>query len=939
MSSPFLLVRKPISALRKPIKPQWGGFFKSLTRSLGAGVLLQWDKLAEGLVDMGISLGIETPPEERAGALLLRALARAVSELVLEHQRELPEKVVDDATIEHLDDILDASEIELGPSFLDNPSSVKLPEVVAPLLADWFGKQGVLVGNHEILAFRLRSYFIYAVIAEWRRKPADYKPIIEALSTPFARAAEREHAWREYAAQLRQQVNKPIFGERFGLQQVYVPMRAAYAPKPGSDVRAVFRHTQKAKGMHKGLAVVMLHEYLEAWVRSKDKEDAIRLLSGGPGRGKSSLAKLFAAELAERIRIILIPLFELDLGDNLPDAVDNYMQRQGLPFHGLLTAKSLEEHIVVIFDGLDELTMRGTIGIETARGFLLQVERVLSDLNRERCRLQIIVTGRELAIQGAESALRAPERVLHILPYYIPAKQRDRYTDADELLSVDQRTLWWAKYSKLLDRKDTTSLPAAMAREEIADLTAEPLLCYLIAFGYCAGDLDILSPALDLDLIYSGLLRGVYRRSYDRPYKGLQRLSSFDDFAAVLEEIGLAAWHGRGRTTTIATIRDYCKRNLRLEKLLQEFETNAKAGMASLLLAFYFRQSEDHAVGDPTFEFTHLSFGEYLTARRLVRAIERIANQVTRGDAGDEDGWDERKALKFWLFLCGPSPIEANLIRFLRALIHARPVEDTTEWQRLFCRLIEHMLTQGLPLERLEPRLTYRDEVEYARHAETALFVILDACARVTQAQSAISWPESASFGTWLRRAIPQRQRSFRIEFPEEARGAVAIFAQKQREVLNIQGCFSLLQLNKASLISADLGYATLQGADLSEADLTYADLHHADLTHAQLVKATLQGANLEGAHLERANLKGADLTKANLQGANLQGANLDGANLLCANLEFANLDGATLKSATYTELPNMTRWPNGFDPRDADCVISDERVFLIIYSLTDLFR
>jgi len=68
------------------------------------------------------------------------------------------------------------------------------------------------------------------------------------------------------------------------------------------------------------------------------------------------------------------------------------------------------------------------------------------------------------------------------------------------------------------------------------------------------------------------------------------------------------------------------------------------------------------------------------------------------------------------------------------------------------------------------------------------------------------------------------------------------------------------------------------------------------------LIRIDLSSANLEGANLEGANLEGANLSSANLSSANLEGANLEGANLSSANLEGANLSSANLKETKIDE-------------------------------------
>ena len=83
-----------------------------------------------------------------------------------------------------------------------------------------------------------------------------------------------------------------------------------------------------------------------------------------------------------------------------------------------------------------------------------------------------------------------------------------------------------------------------------------------------------------------------------------------------------------------------------------------------------------------------------------------------------------------------------------------------------------------------------------------------------------------------------------------------------------------------------------------------------ANLRGADLRGANLLGANLLDANLRGANLLGADLWGADLRDADLRGANLRDANLLDANLRDANLRGA--------RVDRWTRWPDGFDPKQA---------------------
>ena len=67
--------------------------------------------------------------------------------------------------------------------------------------------------------------------------------------------------------------------------------------------------------------------------------------------------------------------------------------------------------------------------------------------------------------------------------------------------------------------------------------------------------------------------------------------------------------------------------------------------MTRLLTAFYFRQ---HGIenSEQTFEFTHKGFGEYVTASRLTKMIQKISKQIKLRQFNDDDRWDEKTSLK-----------------------------------------------------------------------------------------------------------------------------------------------------------------------------------------------------------------------------------------------------------------------------------------------------
>jgi uncharacterized protein YjbI with pentapeptide repeats len=153
-------------------------------------------------------------------------------------------------------------------------------------------------------------------------------------------------------------------------------------------------------------------------------------------------------------------------------------------------------------------------------------------------------------------------------------------------------------------------------------------------------------------------------------------------------------------------------------------------------------------------------------------------------------------------------------------------------------------------------------------------------------------------------------------------------------------------ELDSASLIEANLTEASARNASLKRAELHHTNLEGAYLARCDLSDAMLTSSNFRYAYLFRANLAqaylpDAELQSANLSCANLQDADLVGANFECATLAHANLQGADLGRANLENVvmdgavyDDKTAWPAGFDPRQSDTHLLNERLLPNPYEL-----
>ena len=898
-TNPKLEAIEPASVFEKPLEADFKALFKALSKGVSHAVVGKWEEIGNDAVEALCAIGLTTEPGELAFLLVQRSITKAVFDLVGESARErLAEHEVDhDALIEQLDFSISSRPFHIDRRFLDRPSELRLVGDVQALLLTWLEKLGVNEPSAKAIVERLPSYFLYELHREWRRNAKSYRPLLDAMDTPFAKASDREWAWSEYAAMLQHRIQESVFDEPFSLSQIYVPLNASY----------VSEASKKGLGNEPGQAerarvhvVISLEEELSKWLREAALNDHIRVISGGPGSGKSSFARIFSAQVAQegKYKVLFVPLHLIDPSKDLIDEIARFVRDEGVLLQNPLDSESPEPNLFIIFDGLDELASQGKASAETARAFVREVERVVERRNSQKTKLRVLLSGRELVVQENESEFRRPRQVLTLLPYFqLRPREYDRYLDQghdeykdkNSLLKHDLRQDWWIYYGKLTG-KEYGELPSELDRDDLAEITAQPLLNYLVALSFTRDKLDF-TKNVNLNAIYADLLAAVHERGYEkRRSYGPIRHMKLEAFCRVLEEVGVASWHGDGRTTTVREIEEHCQGS-GLGAFLEDFQEGAKAGVTKLLAAFFFRQYGHRPSGDPTFVFSHKSFGEYLTARRIVRAIERVNRELDSRYQNPDEGWDEREALKHWAQICGPSAISQYLHMFILNELALRPVQQMVEWQDRLSKLFGYMLRHGMPMELLQIT-TFSKASFQSRNAEESLLVALNACACQTRRISVIDKLESTSFGAWFRRIQGQRK------------SAESVLAARCLSSLDLSGvCLDIsdfwgADLSGSKLLQVTAYYACFGEAKLMNVDLTGSNLYLANLQGANLYGANLKRANLKRVNLEGANLEGANLERAKLEGANLRGANLEGVNLEGANLERANLQGANLQGA-----------------------------------------
>jgi uncharacterized protein YjbI with pentapeptide repeats len=885
-------ISKPVPVWNKSIEVDHKDFIKALGKGVADLCFCKWDSLAGDGVDAAAALGLAAKAGEIGWWLVYRSLLQAMKKLVDERTELPPERFKPKELKVALDLALENSSLSIDNEFFNHPDQASVVKLIQPAFRDWLIGSGVSDINAQAISQRFPIYFAEALHIEWGNCPQDYKVLKEKLDTPFTKSNDRAQAWSRYSTWLQKQVEEPLFLEAFSLRQVFVPLRAYYDRKKsgeGSTEPMLRSQEDRLEGNLKTERVVVdLESELFAWLSQPKRDDAIRLISGGPGSGKSSLTKMFAAKLAEQgiIPTLFIPLHHFEPSDDLIDAVGKFVELDRFFTFNPLETEHRGDRLLIIFDGLDELAMQGKVGAKTAQDFVREVQRKVELLNHQTVCVQVLIGGRELVVQANEVDFRKERQILHVLPYLISPEDRKQYVDPKQLLAQDQRQLWWEYYGKA-SGSDFTGLPPQLDRGNLNEITAQPLLNYLVALSFRRGAVEF-SEATNLNAVYDDLLKSVYDRGWESNQHVAIHGIEEKDFGRILEEIALASWHGNGRTTTVQDIENHCNHS-GLKGLLNRFQKNfqentPQASVTRLLTAFYFRRSDSDSTGEETFEFTHKSFGEYLTAKRIVREVRSIQKNLTARQSDPDEGWDEREALHRWAVLCGSTTMDEYLFNFISdevRLQYQRDAAEVANWQQTFCSLMAFMLRQGMPMERLDPRPNYQEESRQSLNSEDSLLAVLGVFQSLTKKISNIEYPSPEAFGGLLARLCGQRT---------SASNPMSFHV------------LTYLNLSDCNLIARDLRGANLRGANLSEANLRGANLSEANLRGANLRGANLRGANLYRANLYRADLYRADLYRADLGGANLIEANLRGADLHRANLIEADLGGANLSEADLIE-------------------------------------
>ena len=791
------------------------GLIRHLGEAATQGVLLQgWPNVAASLSKAAETIEIK----QSEGALAWQLLLTGIGEALTEVANQQPPTLVNERDVATISKRVqqEATDLIIPVDFLDHPWTLPPVALAKNTLLKWLAPPADSAVPQDLvnLERRFESALVLGLHRAIRGDEAHYRPLFDLRKDPTGSAWQVLEDWRQYRAWLISEFRTaPVFDESFAIDQIYVPLNAWHWGQ---------QETNGETEPKKVRAVVNLNDDMLAWLRGERGNGRLRLVSGGPGSGKSSAMKALAATLTEEgnnnrpTDVLLFPLQRFQWRSGIVESVEATLntytdQMRHNPLDPSHLRERKETPLLLIFDGLDELAASTQVSEAISATFLRELNTTLRNWDHQP--VWVIVTGRDAIFGNIEGPTTAPpgER-FQLLPYHV--RRRRTYHDPDSLLLTDNRKEAFRRFAEAKGQP-SDDLPEMYRNRNLHDVSAEPLLNY---FLLTSGP-DKISDG-NLAQIYSTLFERLHARNRQdagKPAAGLDQ----EIFDQVFEAMAVAAWRTGG--TRAASWDEVLTEVDREDSYLQSAQSKLRDAFDTQMLdrgaqkpfrlaaAFFSRNEQATGV-----EFTHKSFGDYLYARRLAKAIASMAEELILTPAVEEG------MLHRWEKLTSDRRMSQEVRRFLELEIEATVGTETlAKRHNVLTSVVERVFREGWQVTSETPP---RRVEQRGSQMEEALFIAWHAMWRPEENRR--YWKLGENTGDLLYRALAR------------------------------QGSAHGLQYDSVFVCS-------WSGADLRGAAFGNLNLSAADLGDANLQGADLEGANLQGANLEGANLQGADLADA----------------------------------------------------------------------------
>ncbi|WP_146205976.1 pentapeptide repeat-containing protein [Azospirillum sp. TSH58] len=888
--------------------------------------------------------------ERLAHQLIHVSLLCAVECTMKDYLRKAPQLItsVDIRELENrIGGIAHSKPIELTPDAFRKPWSWEAVDDVISMLSHVQNVVGVPIAHRDAISRSIRMNFIKFIARELRKNRNSYAPLESILLPTFADSmAKQMEEWCEYRERLVVLVDEPLFcldAEKVpavNLRSVYIRARAS---KPVVSRNEIGQADQGEQPIFEDKDVVWLDQELHSWISKQSKNEFIRVISGEPGSGKSSFTKMFAAQLAQSNRkVLLIPLSRINYRGNSEAALSSYLERS-LGHNPLLEFNGhIGDPIILILDGLDELARAGEESENIVRNFTTDLERYALSLNERSTTILLLIAGRPVSATVTSAAISSHHLTLNILPYVIndDDARKLRYLSPD--LNVDQRGDWWRGFGF------ENGMPKFLCGSDrrLEDLTRQPLLNYLLAQLVLIEGEHSIQNIKDISSLYNRIFTLVTERVHreNRTKESVDVLTPAQ-LSKTLEEIAVAAWHSGSRTVSYKFVGNHFQKNS-ISYLLDGAFPAFDVGLNVVLESFFCVPRE--GFNERSFEFTHKSFQEFLCVKRIVREVESLSISMTKKSEYVDT------SLLNWVELTGNTQLDHDLLIMLREEIDRIGQSRRDQFASLLKVLLENSARHGVLIS--DGRFThFSDALRAVRNAEIALVACISSCMRASNKEergssSTFDWPNGDDAGELLSRITRQFRIPLEGDFDKDQdhlpleileffhfknliypggvlKSAVltgSIFESSNLENSNIRRCnitrtkfvktnlshanlanatgenvnFTECNAESANFSSSDINSLAFLECDLSNARFSVAKLFDASFRESSMRRADFNGTHMPSAKFIKCDLISANFTAANLQNADFRDSNLSNANLMRADLSGAKFDGADLSNA-----------------------------------------
>lgn len=435
----------------------------------------------------------------------------------------------------------------------------------------------------------------------------------------------------KHSAWIKERFHRPIMGEAFSLNDVYVPI--GLVQKKGLNYTAVSPEE---------LVVELTSE--EPKLGAKQWY----FIKGGPGSGKSALASWLAHKLEAREptktpeQTIFIRANQFagvqsfEIGQEGKSVSDRY----SLETFFDAIRQSGRRSMVLIVDGIDELGEARFKGVDRYQDVVDRILAIVSECEEHDIGIRVVAFGRHTETAIFESRLdetKALTLTMASLAGSIPELDDSEPGE----IGADLRADWWSGYCVSRGLEPTNSPPDFLesGSSPLFSFGLEPLLAYLvcrIAFDPNK-PIDISRPANQQvdDYVDTDNRNRIYARIFEtvrepKIWRGDGAAPVLDrrSFVTVLRHMALSAWHEGGLVrTSVARVQETVRDQAETAQAFNSLVRSSCSGDTgdTLITVFYYRvgQSEE-LLGGNEIEFTHRTFAEYLVTLHIFDAFEDL---------------------------------------------------------------------------------------------------------------------------------------------------------------------------------------------------------------------------------------------------------------------------------------------------------------------------